>query len=164
MGRLIVENHYLLTILISILSIIISIISLLMTIRHNLLVRRYAAAAPEANILSQINQSRARLSDISIKMNDISKGRLPRDLSADEKRQMQSIEMAYRESVEALLNVYELACGMYLDGKLDKERFKRQYSEELRRLFSNDLHAYKNLHGIASPFKEMQKVYREWND
>src|ERR1043165_797007 len=86
-------------------------------------------AETEIALLRLINQARMAVMDIFVKINDIRDGRRDDQLSADQKRLIGSLEHAYDVAVETLLNSYELGCGMYLDeGKLDKDRFKRQYS------------------------------------
>ena len=68
-------------------------------------------------------------------------------------------------AVEILLNSYELACGMYLDGKLDQDRFKRQYYLEVRRLMEDAGGEYESRLGKdISPYKAFRKVYRLWTD
>lgn len=123
---------------------------------------RFASAGSEPEVMSLINNARIRISDISLKMQDILKGRLQNALNADEKRQLQGMESIYLEAVETLLNSYELACGLYRDRKLDRERFKRQYSDEIRKLFEGT-QAYKDrLLPLTSHYTEMQNVYKEW--
>jgi hypothetical protein len=148
--------------LISLLSFLLATIALVWTSRHNAIMRQYASAGPETAILAQINQGRMRISEISLKMTDILKGRLPTALNADEKRHVQAIESNYHEAVETLLNSYELACGMYRDSKLDKERFRRQYGEEIRRLFVGTKAYTDRLHPPSSPYKALRAVHEEW--
>jgi hypothetical protein len=150
-------------VLVSVGSLIVAIIALIKTGRHNAIIRQYASAGPETAVLAQINQGRGKVADIKLKLQEITKGRLPATLSADEKRQIQDIESVYHETVEALLNTYELACGMYRDGKLDRERFRRQYGEEIKKLYDGGTPAYQQrLLPITSPYKAMRAVYEEW--
>lgn len=68
-------------------------------------------------------------------------------------------------STEDLLNAYEKACMLYLDGKIDKERFKKEYNVEIRNLFEKSKHiAEKYLEKKSSSFKALIKVYDEWNN
>src|SRR4051812_19613806 len=106
---------------IAIVSALVSLGSLFVAVKAYITSSRLAAAGSETAVLSLINQARIRISDISVKLQDIVKGRLPNAMNADEKRQVQGMETTYLESVETLLNSYELACGMYRDKKLDGE-------------------------------------------
>lgn len=125
--------------------------------------RQFAAAGPEVAVLSLINQARLKLSDINLKLLEVRKGRLASALNADEKRYVQGMEATYLEAVETLLNSFELACGMYRDHKLDRDRFRRQYGEEVRKLFEGSTQAYKDrLLQVTSPYKALRAVYEEW--
>lgn len=66
-------------------------------------------------------------------------------------------------ALEGLLNAYDEACAKYLDGKVDKERFKKLYRDEIRQLVDDEV--------IKEKYREPQtkfhatvKVYKEWND
>ena len=151
-------------IVISVLALVVSITVAVKNARHNAIVRQHAAASAETAVLGQINSARGRLADVNLKLQDVYKGRLPSNLSADEKRYVNGLEGIYHEAIEVLLNTYELACGMYLDGKVDRVRFKRQYAEELKTLFKASEAIKKRLLDITSPFKAMRAVYEEWHN
>jgi hypothetical protein len=141
----------------------VAILALIRTSRHNEVIRRYASAGPETSVLAQINQSRLRVAEVNQKLLDITRGRTPSNLNADEKRHIGGLETIYHEAVEVLLNTYELACGMYRDGKLDRERFRRQYFEEIKKLYDGGSQAYKDrLHSPSTPYRAIQAVYEEW--
>lgn len=62
---------------------------------------------------------------------------------------------------EIYLNAYEDACGKYIDSKIDKERFKKMYHSEIRRLVEEE--PYKSEYATEqSPYHATKKVYREW--
>lgn len=143
-------------------SFVVAFVALRRTTGHNATIRQYASAAPETAVLGQINQARARVADIALRLQDITKGRLPTALNADEKRHIRGMEGIYHEAAEVLLNTYELACGMYRDGKLDRERFRRQYGEEIRKLFDGASAYKERLQPVSSPFKAIRAVYEEW--
>lgn len=66
-------------------------------------------------------------------------------------------------AIESNLNAYEEACAKYLDKKVDKKRFKRNYCVEIRQLVENK--NYKNYFDAnASSYKCILKVYKEWNN
>lgn len=63
--------------------------------------------------------------------------------------------------IERELNTYEVACSNYLDGKIDKDRFKKAYSTEIRGLCEDN----KTTRGhIDKPgrYNALKKVYEEW--
>lgn len=64
---------------------------------------------------------------------------------------------------EDLANAYDEACMKYLDGKIDKERFKKSYNIEIRNLVENP--NFSELYDkITTRYKATVKVYEEWND
>ncbi len=63
---------------------------------------------------------------------------------------------------EDFANVYDEACMKYLDGKIDKDRFKKSYNVEIRRMVEDP--AFKKLYDdISTKFQATVKVYKEWN-
>ena len=55
------------------------------------------------------------------------------------------------------------ACSKYLDDKVDKERFKKQYHKCIKDIVEDEQFEYK-LNSLSSPYKALIKVYNEWND
>lgn len=66
-------------------------------------------------------------------------------------------------ALEDVANAYDEACSKYLDMKVDKERFKKTYVNEIRNLVeSNEL---KDKYTMPqSKFNATVKVYNEWNN
>lgn len=60
------------------------------------------------------------------------------------------------------LNAYETACSLYLDNKTDKERFKKQYSIEIKNLVEDEQISEKFFNGLKIKFGAIDKVYRDW--
>ena len=73
------------------------------------------------------------------------------------------LSQAFNSAIESNLNAYEEACAKYLDNKVDKERFKRNYSVEIRQLVENTNYK-KYFDATTSPYKCILKVYNEWNN
>ena len=78
------------------------------------------------------------------------------NLPADKEQARRLLESAQ----EDWLNAYDEACAKYIDGKIDKERFKKLYFEEIK----NCVERNKDKFGIATRFQAMQNVYNEWNN
>lgn len=68
---------------------------------------------------------------------------------------------AYSAAEESYRNTYEDACGKYLDGKIDKERFKKMYQREIRRLVEEEPHK-EFYSGLQTPYVSTAAVYKEW--
>lgn len=64
---------------------------------------------------------------------------------------------------EDVLNAYDEACAKYIDGKVDKERFKKLYHDEIRQLVNDpaNIEKYREPH---TKFHATNKVYTEWNN
>ena len=81
-------------------------------------------------------------------------------LSANKEEIEEALKQALKTAQEQNLNAYEEACAKYLDGKVDKERFKKNYSVEIRQLVEK----YSEKYGATTPYKATIKVYNEWNN
>lgn len=71
------------------------------------------------------------------------------------------LQSAYYAAEEIYRNTYEDACGKYLDGKIDKERFKKMYQREIRRLVEEEPHK-EYYSGLQTPYASTAAVYKEW--
>ena len=71
------------------------------------------------------------------------------------------LQQAYRAVEETYRNAYEDACGKYLDDKIDKERFKKFYIVEIRRLVEEEPHK-KYYADNQSAYTSTITVYKEW--
>jgi hypothetical protein len=68
-----------------------------------------------------------------------------------------------KSAYENFLNAYDEACMKYLDGKVDKDRFKKAYEVEIRQLIENPANdEYYNK--IQSKFNSTKEVYSKWNN
>lgn len=153
------------TLSISIASLCVAAVALYKTAQHNATMRQYATAAPDIAVLAQINQARMTMANIALKMAEISKGKTDDKLTDKERRQVLDIGPIYSQAVETLLTSYDLACRLYRDGSIDRERFRRQYGADIRKFFEEGTDADKErLGSIASPYKALRAVYEEWNN
>jgi len=66
-------------------------------------------------------------------------------------------------ALEGVLNAYDEACAKYLDGKVDKERFKKLYHDEIRQLVT-DKAIQEKYREPQTKFHATNKVYTEWNN
>ena len=66
-------------------------------------------------------------------------------------------------ALEGVLNAYDEACAKYLDGKVDKERFKKLYHDEIRQLV-DDASTKEKYIEPQTKFHATVKVYTEWNN
>lgn len=70
-------------------------------------------------------------------------------------------EKSYMELLENLMNVYEEACGLYLDNKVNKKRFKKNYYYEIKKLKEGE--RYKSFYCDENKhYESISKVYKKW--
>lgn len=80
-----------------------------------------------------------------------------------QKDQDKIIKQAFETARELNLNAYDEACAKYLDGKVDKDRFKKNYHVEIRQLVDDENNRDK-FDAVTSKYKCILKVYNEWNN
>ena len=73
----------------------------------------------------------------------------------------EKIQQLYKSTEEVYRNAYEDACAKYIDGKIDKERFKKMYHSEIRRLVEEEPHKFAYATN-QSAYDCTLKVYNEW--
>lgn len=65
--------------------------------------------------------------------------------------------------LEDCLNAFDEACTKYIDGKIDKTRFKKTYFDEIRQLVENK--AFNDKYsGPQTKYEATVKVYKEWKN
>lgn len=74
-----------------------------------------------------------------------------------------TLKASVTAALEDVANAYDEACAKYLDGKVDKQRFKRMYVDEIRNWVDSE--AVKDKYIMPqSRFHATVKVYDEWNN
>ncbi|MDO7478931.1 hypothetical protein Q5X66_06265 [Acinetobacter baumannii] len=88
------------------------------------------------------------------------------DLNERQKQHLMVLQKSWHTSTENYLNACEDACGKYLDDKVDKVRFKKNYINELRNICDHkNEQYYRVMHPRDnSHYKAIWKVYKEWYD
>ena len=101
----------------------------------------------EMQIRDMISSAKWRYADLGIQ------------LSKD--NQNQTLIASTKAALEDVANAYDEACMKYLDGKVDKARFKRAYINEIKNWVESD--AVKDKYVMPqSKFHATVKVYNEW--
>ena len=82
--------------------------------------------------------------------------------NVQEREEQIAIQIEFLEcELQSLCNIFNVACGFYLDGKIDKKRFKREYLQEITELVEADYNqeiltdktAYSSLWTVYNKFK-----------
>lgn len=114
----------------------------------------------ELEVKNMITAARQRVEDISIKMIPLLS---KTQRSEEEAKEIEGYQRVFSAAVESGVNAYEEACAKYLDGKIDKRRFKKTYQVELRQLVQDPNHR-RFFDAVTSPHKAILKVYDEWEN
>ena len=107
----------------------------------------------EIQINQLISDAKKNVLDISLKIHDENYSTKDKDLLMD----------IYNSYIELELCAYDEACSLYIDEKIDTERFKKNYQTEIRRLFENK-DTKERLNPIDSKFHCLRRVYQEWEN
>ena len=102
--------------------------------------RRFLASAIQNTIMSKINPS-----------------------IADDKDLQGIVENLLRDAQQDYLNAYEEACMKYIDNKVDKDRFRKTYSEEIRNIVRDENYK-KYFDDFSSTYYAIKRVYEQWNN
>lgn len=108
------QTSDIITLILGIASFITACSTILLSFKYNKLVQ----AQVEMQIRERITYARTRYEDLIINHN--------KELNDE------LIKMVYESTKEEFLNAYDEACQKYLDGKVDKERFKKSYFIEIQ--------------------------------
>jgi len=88
-------------------------------------------------------------------------------ISLDHDQNNQLLQKVFFSSIECYLNIYDDLCGTYLDGKIDKKRFEKNYKDEIINLVDNE--EFKDYYKrgndqLKSKYKKTLKVYYQLTD
>ena len=77
-------------------------------------------------------------------------------------QKIESIEALLKEAKESFCNVIDSACGHYIDGRLNKIRFKKMYADAFRSHVDNEEFSGK-YNTTGSKYQSTIKCVKEWN-
>ncbi|MFQ5962686.1 MAG: hypothetical protein ACE5KZ_00195 [Candidatus Scalinduaceae bacterium] len=157
-------------ILISGFSLVVSTIALIFSIISNAKSNRLkhenvrlANAMVETDIRATIGNETARVNEVAMKLNTLIAKQKTEEIKDHERHELKSLKKNLTAAIQGMLNAYEEACSKYLDGKIDKERFRRTYHVEIRNLLeAQDLKLFFAPH--TSSYRAIIKVYNEWEN
>jgi hypothetical protein len=117
----------------------------------------------EIELYNVIRDAKRYLADSVIELTPLFRKNDKGILSEDEKALFGATKQKYNSAKEELSNSYEQACSKYLDNKIDKKRFKKNYYEEITNIIKDEnFKEYYN--GPSASYKATLKVYNEWNN
>ena len=140
-------------ILVSIIGLLLSIVAFVCSLRAS----KKADGVIELNIRNMISESKRYYTS---SLHDWVLAKADATISAD-KDLMGTVDQNVRIAKQDFCNAYEEACMKYIDGKVDKERFKKTYLVEIRNLVTN----WKDIiFADTSSYAAIRKVNEEWNN
>jgi len=110
-----------------------------------------------------IATANVHINDIALVMAPLKAKEADRPLTPEETNTLAIYNKSLNAAIQGMLNTYDDSCSKYLDGKIDKVRFKKNFHYEIRNLLeSEDLKVYFN--PTTSRYKPILKVYDEWEN
>jgi len=117
----------------------------------------------ELEISQSIENAKSNVNDISIIMVPLVSRERLKTTSSEDDETLELYRKNFNAATQTLINYYDSACSKYIDGKVDKVRFKKSYKNEIRKLVENDdFKEYFN--PLTSSYKPILNVYSEWED
>lgn len=149
--------------ILSCLTLIVSIIAICISISANSKSKenadentRIANGTIELQIRNMISDSRRHLTSCIHELVALKKNNENQELT-------ENVQAIYESAKQDYLNSYEEACSKYLDNKIDKTRFKKTYSIEIRNIVEKE--PFKSVFdSFSSTYTAIKKVYVEWNN
>jgi len=161
-------NYEFLTLLISFTTLIVSLIVFINSKNIRLVDEKNSnrlMEIEESNLKHNMAQTELHIQELLVNARklfldiNLEKLKLSLDGNSDAKELAQKLTS---NSLQEILNAYEIACMKYLDSKVDKDRFKKAYFQEVRQIFEND--SYKPFLSKENSFHALKKVNSDWNN
>lgn len=140
-------------------SIFISVISFIVAYRAHTL----SSSAGEISLRSLVENGRNEVNALTAKMAHLLALKENNSLTEVQAEELNIYTGLFKSAVESWLNTYEEACAKYIDNKIDKKRFKKQYHTEIRNLVEEE-EFEKFFNPTKSKFQAILKVHKEWNN
>lgn len=125
---------------------------------YNSLVERnnqFVSGQTELQLIQTIDETRRHVMNITYRLTE-----LPTDAEEKVKKLLYDL---LNSAIESNVNAYENACSLYIDDKIDKERFKKNYFSEIKNIIEDESHKDFYHPEATSKYWATWKVYKEWN-
>ncbi len=115
----------------------------------------------ELEMRQAIENAKSKVNEINIIMAPLIAKKEAGNIDAEGELTLDSYSKSFSAAVQTLMNTYDDACSKYIDKKVDKSRFKKNYKYEIRNLLENkELKEY--FDPLTSRYKPILNVYTEW--
>lgn len=126
--------------------------------------KNIAMGQAETTLRQNISNTRREFATLSVQISTVRDGKRDTELTKADERRLEPLEAALRAAVEDNLTAYDDACSKYIDGKIDRVRFRKSYEDEIVHL----CRVKEGLqHELMNPsescrFQTIWAVYRQW--
>lgn len=120
-------------------------------------------ASVELEIRNSIENSKNNIESLSITFAPLTIKKRNNTLTEEEAEVFKIHEKTLHSMTQSMLNHYDDACAKYLDNKIDKVRFRKTYSTEIKNLVESQ-HLSEYFNPTTSRYKPILMIYSEWND
>ncbi|MGL5267579.1 MAG: hypothetical protein ACRC9E_15390 [Plesiomonas shigelloides] len=144
-------------------SIIISIVALFKSIKASSSALSVQHASVELEIRNAIENAKNNIETLSITFAPLTVKKRKGTLTEEEEEVLNIHETTLHSMTQSMLNQYDDACAKYLDNKIDKVRFRKTYSTEIKNLVENQ-HLSEYFNPTTSKYKPILMIYKEWYD
>lgn len=127
----------------------------------NIIVALMAIGAFVFSILSWIKSTKINNGQVEMEINRLISERKNAFLEIDNKANNK--QQIVNFLIEQEINVYEIICSMYIDKKVDKKRFKKNYFHEIKNLVENvNFSRIGRFDNRNCHYESILRVYDEW--
>ena len=117
----------------------------------------------ELSLSQAIENAKGRVVDNNNLMTPLVSKSEANTITKEEEYTLETYKKSFNATVETLMNVYDEACSKYIDGKVDRLRFKKTYKYEIRNLLEKEeLSEY--FKPLTSRYKSILAVWDEWDN
>jgi hypothetical protein len=118
-------------------------------------------AQVEIDLRNQINESRRSVEEFYESNGDFL-ARAIGSLTEEEQRKRERLKSSAASLIEGYVSALDTACQKYIDGKIDKIRFKKGYQREVRQAVQDESH--KDFFRVGHGYHALIRVYDEWEN
>ena len=117
----------------------------------------------ELELRQALEGAKSKINDVGIIMAPLKAKSNKGTISDEDKETLSIYDKSLDAAIQTMLNTYDDACSKYLDDKVDRVRFRKNYHIEIRNLLER-LELKEYFDPLTSRYKPILKVYDEWNN
>ncbi len=125
---------------------------------------RIAIGQSESMIYDNIAKARTQIEEASMEIARFLTAKKPSELNESETQFLEVLRQRQASVTENYINVYEVACGAYIDNKIDKRRFQETYTDDIKSLCEKPAFKRQMQPEGTSKYNTIWKVYHSWGN